>query len=157
TSFSSVLISTFMFILLNILCLFFFFFSSRRRHTRSLRDWSSDVCSSDLGCQQLVVYQFMDNGPDHYCPGCTWFTNNVPSTAPSMLAEKGTGWVTVSDMPLAQIERDWTRTGWTVPYASARGTTFSTGPCAGSGFRLSVFVRTRAGVSRTYASTGGGT
>src|SRR5690349_25159273 len=25
-----------------------FFFSSRRRHTRSLRDWSSDVCSSDL-------------------------------------------------------------------------------------------------------------
>src|SRR5206468_8498532 len=32
------------------LCLafFFFFFSSRRRHTRSDRDWSSDVCSSDL-------------------------------------------------------------------------------------------------------------
>src|SRR5438874_6949951 len=28
-----------------------FFFSSRRRHTRSLRDWSSDVCSSDLGRQ----------------------------------------------------------------------------------------------------------
>src|SRR6266496_60727 len=26
----------------------FFFFSSRRRHTSSLRDWSSDVCSSDL-------------------------------------------------------------------------------------------------------------
>src|SRR6266511_3783284 len=28
-----------------------FFFSSRRRHTRFSRDWSSDVCSSDLrGC-----------------------------------------------------------------------------------------------------------
>src|SRR5207249_7761044 len=27
---------------------FFFFFLSRRRHTRSKRDWSSDVCSSDL-------------------------------------------------------------------------------------------------------------
>src|SRR5206468_8885541 len=27
---------------------FLFFFSSRRRHTRSDRDWSSDVCSSDL-------------------------------------------------------------------------------------------------------------
>src|SRR5690606_41046317 len=26
----------------------FFFFSSRRRHTRFSRDWSSDVCSSDL-------------------------------------------------------------------------------------------------------------
>src|SRR5699024_12186171 len=38
-----------------------FFFSSRRRHTRSKRDWSSDVCSSDLqpkapgeiGCAEL--------------------------------------------------------------------------------------------------------
>src|SRR5690606_39129225 len=27
----------------------YFFFSSRRRHTRFSRDWSSDVCSSDLG------------------------------------------------------------------------------------------------------------
>src|SRR5699024_1185926 len=29
----------------------FFLFSSRRRHTRSKRDWSSDVCSSDLESQ----------------------------------------------------------------------------------------------------------
>src|SRR3712207_8329646 len=28
--------------------MFIFFFSSRRRHTRYWRDWSSDVCSSDL-------------------------------------------------------------------------------------------------------------
>ena len=28
--------------------IFIFFFSSRRRHTRYWRDWSSDVCSSDL-------------------------------------------------------------------------------------------------------------
>src|SRR5699024_11409562 len=32
-----------------------FFFSSRRRHTRSKRDWSSDVCSSDLGETGRVV------------------------------------------------------------------------------------------------------
>src|SRR5699024_11757291 len=31
-----------------------FFFSSRRRHTRSKRDWSSDVCSSDLKWSQKV-------------------------------------------------------------------------------------------------------
>src|SRR5699024_11980792 len=31
-----------------ILYSYYFFFSSRRRHTRSKRDWSSDVCSSDL-------------------------------------------------------------------------------------------------------------
>src|SRR5699024_11333223 len=34
--------------------IFFFFFSSRRRHTRSKRDWSSDVCSSDLPCPGSV-------------------------------------------------------------------------------------------------------
>src|SRR6266513_5587633 len=36
----------------------FFFFSSRRRHTRSKRDWSSDVCSSDLpvrSCQTEIA------------------------------------------------------------------------------------------------------
>src|SRR5699024_7299973 len=30
-----------------------FFFSSRRRHTRSKRDWSSDVCSSDLSLKEV--------------------------------------------------------------------------------------------------------
>src|SRR5437588_1259816 len=38
----------FMVFFLYYLSIFFFFFSSRRRHTRSLCDWSSDVCSSDL-------------------------------------------------------------------------------------------------------------
>src|SRR5690606_40020829 len=33
---------------------YFFFFSSRRRHTRFSRDWSSDVCSSDLWSIQLA-------------------------------------------------------------------------------------------------------
>src|SRR5690349_11964530 len=32
-----------------------FFFSSRRRHTRSLRDWSSDVCSSDLIDRPMIL------------------------------------------------------------------------------------------------------
>src|SRR2546428_5115024 len=34
---------------------FFFFFSSRRRHTRSDRDWSSDVCSSDLLQYEIIA------------------------------------------------------------------------------------------------------
>src|SRR3712207_8386974 len=34
----------------------FFFFSSRSRHTRYWRDWSSDVCSSDLGIDLIVIY-----------------------------------------------------------------------------------------------------
>src|SRR5262249_59435042 len=38
--------------------LFFFFFSSRRRHTRLVSDWSSDVCSSDLGCDGGLYESF---------------------------------------------------------------------------------------------------
>src|SRR5699024_12045004 len=39
-------------------CMLVFFFSSRRRHTRSKRDWSSDVCSSDLryGATGMSIY-----------------------------------------------------------------------------------------------------
>src|SRR5690606_15149848 len=35
----------------------YFFFSSRRRHTRFSRDWSSDVCSSDLVCANRFLVQ----------------------------------------------------------------------------------------------------
>src|SRR5207253_8614320 len=35
---------------------FYFFFSSRRRHTRWPRDWSSDVCSSDLNPAVFLHY-----------------------------------------------------------------------------------------------------
>src|SRR5207253_6217633 len=37
-----------------------FFFSSRRRHTRWPRDWSSDVCSSDLISLQQALIQSCD-------------------------------------------------------------------------------------------------
>src|SRR5699024_11877161 len=40
---------------------FFFFFSSRRRHTISKRDWSSDVCSSDL--RNVASCQTNENVP----------------------------------------------------------------------------------------------
>src|SRR2546422_7048038 len=36
-----------------------FFFSSRRRHTRCSRDWSSDVCSSDLPNYDLLEHEFV--------------------------------------------------------------------------------------------------
>src|SRR5207249_8750300 len=41
------------FFVVPLLVCFFFFFSSRRRHTRSKRDWSSDVCSSDLASRSF--------------------------------------------------------------------------------------------------------
>src|SRR5215217_6473984 len=37
----------------------FFFFSSRRRHTRYWRDWSSDVCSSDLRDRERAALDFV--------------------------------------------------------------------------------------------------
>src|SRR2546422_6915509 len=42
--------------------LLIFFFSSRRRHTRCSRDWSSDVCSSDLLTTALLI-KLTSRGP----------------------------------------------------------------------------------------------
>src|SRR5699024_11463990 len=42
--------------------IFIFFFSSRRRHTRSKRDWSSDVCSSDLNVLYLISHALVETG-----------------------------------------------------------------------------------------------
>src|SRR6266704_125212 len=39
-----------------------FFFSSRRRHTRSKRDWSSDVCSSDLPSSRERIAELHGRG-----------------------------------------------------------------------------------------------
>src|SRR5690554_7317677 len=47
--------------------LYFFFFSSRRRHTRCGRDWSSDVCSSDLKGLAKPVQNLVTVGA-----GITW-------------------------------------------------------------------------------------
>src|SRR5690606_39613196 len=43
--------------------IFRFFFSSRRRHTRFSRDWSSDVCSSDLISATTVRFPFPAKSP----------------------------------------------------------------------------------------------
>src|SRR5699024_11883580 len=43
----------------------FYFFSSRRRHTRSKRDWSSDVCSSDLNGLSTYVSQQSKESTDY--------------------------------------------------------------------------------------------
>jgi predicted dithiol-disulfide oxidoreductase (DUF899 family) len=106
------------------------------------------------GRQQLVVYQFMDNGPDDYCPGCTHFTNNVVNLA--ALAEVDLSWATVSNMPLEQIEGYRARMGWTLPFVSSHGTTFADDCGAGGGFMLSVFLREGDDVYRTYCTTARG-
>ena len=98
----------------------------------------------------------MDNGPDHFCPGCTAFTNNVPDHALSMLAERGISWATVSNMPLAQIEGYKSKMGWTMPFVSSRGTSFADDCGAGGGFMLSMFLRDGDEIYRTYGTTSRG-
>jgi predicted dithiol-disulfide oxidoreductase (DUF899 family) len=108
------------------------------------------------GRGQLVVYQFMDNGPDDYCPGCTGFTDNVPAAGVDRLAERGVAWATVSNMPLTQIVAYKAQRGWTVPFVSSRGTSFADDCGAGGGFMLSVFLREREDVYQTYNTTSRG-
>jgi predicted dithiol-disulfide oxidoreductase (DUF899 family) len=108
------------------------------------------------GRDQLVVYQFMDRGPDEYCPGCTAFTNNVPVTALPRLARLGITWVTASNMPLAQIEAYKATQGWTLPFVSSRATSFADDCGAGRGFMLSAFLRDGDQVYRTYSTTARG-
>ena len=103
---------------------------------------------------QLVVYQFMDVGPDDFCPGCTHFTKNVANL--DDLAELGVGWATVSNMPIDQIESYTSRMGWTMPFVSSRGSTFAADCGAGDGFMLSVFLRDGDHVYRTYSTTARG-
>jgi predicted dithiol-disulfide oxidoreductase (DUF899 family) len=106
------------------------------------------------GRTQLALYQFMDNGPDAFCPGCTHFSNNVADLG--TLADAGVSWVTVSNMPLAQIEGYKERMGWTMPFVSSHGTTFADDCGAGGGFMLSVFLRDGEDVYRTYCTTARG-
>src|SRR5207249_7205098 len=56
-----------------------FFFSSRRRHTRSKRDWSSDVCSSDL------VTRLVADGKVDPCLSKTYAFDDIPECHQLML------------------------------------------------------------------------
>src|SRR5690606_40581489 len=58
-----------------ILCVFFF--SSRRRHTRFSRDWSSDVCSSDLGMIEEASEEAIRAHFDVNALGAVWVCQAV--------------------------------------------------------------------------------
>ncbi|MFC4587095.1 DUF899 domain-containing protein [Sphaerisporangium corydalis] len=108
------------------------------------------------GRDQLVIYQFMDIGPGRFCPGCTAFTKNIPEAAPATLAESGVTWLNVSNMPLAQIEEYKARMGWTMPFVSSHGTSFTRDCGMDGGFMLNVFLRDGDAVYRTYNTTSRG-
>src|SRR6266496_6130661 len=95
---------------MRVLC-FFFFFSSRRRHTRSLRDWSSDVCSSDLGdrdgdlacerilrqevekdLEQAAVGGAIDRRAHHYDPRIEHGLNGISYLSILAPSQQRVGW-----------------------------------------------------------------
>src|SRR5205809_2341782 len=73
---------------------FFFFFSSRRRHTRCSRDWSSDVCSSDLRPVQRISKPLAErtaSGLEIRCTGLVWAggQQSAPGRVTAQLQQRG--------------------------------------------------------------------
>src|SRR6266446_8441800 len=64
-----------------------FFFSRRRRHTRLQGDWSSDVCSSDLG-EGFVLARIAGEDCGHVIPG--WCEGRTPNGIPAHRSEEHT-------------------------------------------------------------------
>src|SRR5699024_11602793 len=64
-----------------------FFFSSRRRHTRSKRDWSSDVCSSDLAWISSVAQRCVGTDEAMMAKAC-----EIAAECERLGEEEGTSW-----------------------------------------------------------------
>ena len=98
-----------------------------------------------------MVYQFMDNGPDDYCPGCTTYTDNTDSaTGRPYIYRRNTAYVTISDMPIQQFDAYAKRRGWVGQFYSSHDTTFRTDCGIEGGFGLSVFLRDGYRVYHSY-------
>src|SRR5260221_11903485 len=80
-----------------------FFFSSRRRHTRSLCDWSSDVCSSDLGRRQCLV--------GDRCAGAAIADKTLPPTSPAAYGDTKAQTISTLEKIRAQLQRDRKKVG----------------------------------------------
>src|SRR6266699_5335245 len=75
-----------------------FFFSSRRRHTRCGRDWSSDVCSSDLLARQSARHRENVNGVGSLENDSLNFPTGVP-----VARAKGAGRLEVEEDRIQQV------------------------------------------------------
>ncbi|MFC4854010.1 DUF899 domain-containing protein [Actinophytocola glycyrrhizae] len=107
------------------------------------------------GCRQLITYHYMMfPGDPHRCSGCAFLVDNMPH--PAALNARDTTLVVTAPAPLAESEPFRERMGWTVPWYSTQGSTFTADCGAGQGFGVSVFLRDGESVYRTYYTTGRG-
>src|SRR5690606_40131884 len=95
--------------------LLLFFFSSRRRHTRFSRDWSSDVCSSDL--KRPTQYREIELSPnvdlDEFVAGTPYVVETV------LIPESGTGLVEITSSSLDRSEERRVGKEWSSAWAAA--------------------------------------
>src|SRR5699024_12004073 len=77
------------------------FFSSRRRHTISKRDWSSDVCSSDLGEDEHPPGDVGEGGQSDAHPQ----QRHLPGVADALAAEEAVGGGAVDEVRAAGTAR----------------------------------------------------
>src|SRR5438105_6495517 len=90
-----------------VLFLVLFFFSSRRRHTRSTRDWSSDVCSSDLMWQRFTVLILVATflAPFHAWGGSAPLGTARAARGVKATLDKGTTWLDLKGNALPVFSR----------------------------------------------------
>jgi predicted dithiol-disulfide oxidoreductase (DUF899 family) len=109
------------------------------------------------GRRQLIIYHFMfapgvDGWPHAGCPGCSFFADQIGDL--SHLQARDTSLALVSRAPLKNIQRYKKRMGWTMPWFSSAGSDFNVDfgltTDRGETFGLSVFLRDRRRVFRTY-------
>src|SRR5690606_40989727 len=98
-------------------CVFYvFFFSSRRRHTRFSRDWSSDVCSSDLvqGSGIVAGNEIGGNGLYGTGPNVIEFNSfgTLTVDADAQIYERGTS-PTAERSEERRVGNEWRRRGAT--------------------------------------------
>jgi predicted dithiol-disulfide oxidoreductase (DUF899 family) len=115
------------------------------------------------GRRQLILYHFMfapdvDGWPVAGCEGCSMFVDQIGHLA--HLHARDTSFVLVSRAPPAQLEAYKERMGWTIPWFSSAGSDFNVDfgvtTDRGETFGLSVFLRDRDDVYRTYFTSGRG-
>ncbi|KAH8819845.1 hypothetical protein F5884DRAFT_761990 [Xylogone sp. PMI_703] len=96
------------------------------------KEYSFDTLSgkkslADLfdGRKQLIVYHFMfDPEKDAGCNGCSFLTDNLPSSLAHLQA-RNTTLVLVSRAPIEKIEKFKSRMGWSYPWYSSFGSSFN--------------------------------
>jgi predicted dithiol-disulfide oxidoreductase (DUF899 family) len=111
------------------------------------------------GRRQLIVYHFMyepgaPGWPSAGCDGCSMFVDNVGHLA--HLHARDTSFALVSRAPLEKLEAYKRRMGWTIPWFSLAGNSFSVDFGVGTGFGLNVFLREGDSIFRTYFMSGRG-